>query len=60
MSSSLFFIAMDVLSKKLDAVVKMECFKPHPKCYHPLVTHLSFPDDVLIFSMNSNCHYREF
>lgn len=49
MSSSLFVLAMDILSKKLDLAVRADRFIPHPRCHVPLVTHLSFADDVLIF-----------
>ncbi|CAH8258518.1 unnamed protein product [Arabidopsis lyrata] len=40
---------MDVLSKKLDAGVLNHVYNPHPLCLAPLITHLSFADDVLIF-----------
>lgn len=46
-SSSLFVLAMDVLSKSLDGV-KLSRFGIHPLC-HNLVTHLSFADDLLVF-----------
>lgn len=48
-SSSLFFLAMDILSKDLDNVARSNRFSPHPDCKNPLVTHLNFADDVLIF-----------
>lgn len=48
-SSLLFVLAMDVLSKKLDQGALLQSFIPHPMCDAPLVTHLSFADDVLIF-----------
>lgn len=48
-SSLLFVLAMDVLSKKLDKGVISQRFGPHPDCVAPLITHLSFADDVLIF-----------
>lgn len=48
-SSLLFVLAMDVLAKKLDRGVLDQSFGPHPMCMVPLVTHLSFADDVLIF-----------
>lgn len=48
-SSLLFVLAMDVLSKKLDRGVVDNHFAPHPSCDAPLITHLSFADDVLIF-----------
>lgn len=45
----LFVMAMDVLSKMLDRGAVNQVFKPHPSCEDPLITHLSFADDVLIF-----------
>lgn len=48
-SSSLFVIVMDILSKKLDAAVRNGSYSPHPLCSDPLITHLSFADDMLIF-----------
>lgn len=45
----LFVMAMDVLSKMLDKGAENQVFKPHPSCENPLITHLSFADDVLIF-----------
>ncbi|KAG7558113.1 Reverse transcriptase domain [Arabidopsis suecica] len=48
-SSLLFVLAMDVLSKKLDNGAVSQRFVPHPDCSAPLITHLSFADDVLIF-----------
>ena len=42
-------MAMDVLSKMLDKGAENQVFKPHPSCEAPLITHLSFADDVLIF-----------
>lgn len=48
-SSSLFVMAMDILSKDLDIAAREGSFGIHPKCYNPLVTHLSFADDLLIF-----------
>ncbi|CAL9237368.1 unnamed protein product [Arabidopsis halleri] len=48
-SSLLFVLAMDVLSKKLDNGAISQRFVPHPDCSAPLITHLSFADDVLIF-----------
>ena len=40
---------MDVLSRSLDQGAANSIFQPHPKCNAPLVTHLSFADDVLVF-----------
>ena len=48
-SSLLFVIAMDVLSKMLDRGAIEGRFGIHPECDAPLITHLSFADDVLIF-----------
>ncbi|CAD5328526.1 unnamed protein product [Arabidopsis thaliana] len=48
-SSLLFVLAMDVLSKKLDRGVMTNRFGLHPDYEVPLITHLSFADDVLIF-----------
>ncbi|WZZ38401.1 hypothetical protein YC2023_034660 [Brassica napus] len=48
-SSLLFVIAMDVLSKLLDKRAIEGRFGIHPECDAPMITHLSFADDVLIF-----------
>ncbi|CAA7042276.1 unnamed protein product [Microthlaspi erraticum] len=48
-SSSLFVLSMDILSKLLDKAVLSGNLRPHPFCVDPLITHLSFTDDVLIF-----------
>lgn len=48
-SSSLFVMAMDILAKNLDAAVRARLFNTHLKCRYPLITHLSFADDMLIF-----------
>ncbi|CAA7016344.1 unnamed protein product [Microthlaspi erraticum] len=48
-SSSLFVLAMDVLSKSLDEGTLLNRFRPHPLCSNPLITHLSFADDLLVF-----------
>ncbi|CAA7013480.1 unnamed protein product [Microthlaspi erraticum] len=48
-SSSLFVLSMDILSKLLDKAVSNGSIRPHPLCEDPLITHLSFADDVLIF-----------
>ncbi|CAA7034519.1 unnamed protein product [Microthlaspi erraticum] len=48
-SSSLFVMAMDILSKLLANAVSSGGFIPHPLCLDPLITHLSFTDDVLVF-----------
>lgn len=48
-SSLLFVIAMDVFSKMLDKGAIDGKFGIHPECEAPLITHLSFTYDVLIF-----------
>ena len=48
-SSLLFVLAMDILSKKLDRGAISSTYGLHPECEAPVVTHLSFADDVLIF-----------
>lgn len=40
---------MNVLSKMLDKGAMEGVFAIHPECEAPLITHLSFVDDVLIF-----------
>ncbi|KAG7588723.1 Zinc finger CCHC-type superfamily [Arabidopsis suecica] len=49
MSSHLFVLVMDILAKSLDLGAIEGRFSLHPKCSAPLITHLSFADDVLIF-----------
>ena len=41
---------MNVLSKLLDAAAMHGVFSYHPKCKKVTLTHLSFADDLLIFS----------
>lgn len=48
-SSLLFVLVMDILSKVLDRGAVNGRFGIHPKCDVPLITHLSFADDVLLF-----------
>ena len=50
LSPYLFVIAMNVLSKLLDAAAKHGVFMYHPKCKKISLTHLCFADDLLIFS----------
>lgn len=40
---------MDIMSKQLDKIVRENCFKLTLLCVDPLISHLSFADDVLIF-----------
>lgn len=49
LSSSLFVLAMDVLSENLDIGARLNRFGTHPLCSSPLVTHLSFAHDLLVF-----------
>lgn len=60
LSSTLFVLAMDILSKYLDKAAISQIFIPHSTCLDPLVTHLSFADDVLIFLMVRSDHYKEY
>lgn len=48
-SSLLFVLIMDVLSRLLDKGAMQNDFGLHPSCQAPLVTHLSFADDILVF-----------
>ncbi|KAJ0251089.1 Reverse transcriptase domain-containing protein [Hirschfeldia incana] len=48
-SSLLFVLAMDILSKLLHMGATYYVFGLHPKCNAPLITHISFADDVLLF-----------
>ena len=50
LSPYFFVIAMNVLSKLLDSAVVHRVFSFHPKCKKIHLTHLSFVDDLLIFS----------
>lgn len=48
-SSLLFVLAMDILSKMLDKGAMNHVFGLHPLGDAPLITHISFADDVLLF-----------
>ena len=50
LSPYLFVLAINVLSKMLDAAANYEVFKFHPKCKKVQLTHLCFADDLLIFA----------
>ena len=50
LSFYIFVLAMDVLSRLLDAVVINGVFMFHPKCKKLTFTHFCFADDLLIFS----------
>ena len=49
LSPYIFVIAMDVLSKLLDAAAAYGVFNYHPNCKRIKLIHLSFADDLLIF-----------
>lgn len=49
MSSHLFVLVMDILAKSFDLGAMEHRFQLHPKCHVPMITHLSFADDVLVF-----------
>ena len=50
LSPYLFVICMEVLSKMLDRAAVQRKFGYHPYCQDLQLTHLSFADDLLIFS----------
>ncbi|KAG7559114.1 Alpha/Beta hydrolase fold [Arabidopsis thaliana x Arabidopsis arenosa] len=49
-SPYLFIMVMEVLSKLLEAAASQGKIQLHPLCSTPLVTHLLFADDLLVFS----------
>ena len=50
LSPYLFVMAINVLSKLLDAAAMHGVFQHHPKCKRVRITHLCFADDLLIFA----------
>nr|XP_009605605.1 uncharacterized protein LOC104100140 [Nicotiana tomentosiformis] len=50
MSSFLFAIAMEYLGRKLKALKHEKTFDYHPMCSRLDLTHLSFADDLLLFT----------
>ncbi|XP_059295395.1 uncharacterized protein LOC132048717 [Lycium ferocissimum] len=50
MSPFMFAISMEYLSRRLNALKEEKVFKYHPRCSGLGVTHLSFADDLLLFS----------
>lgn len=48
-SSSLFVLVIYILSKDLDNAVRDGVFRAHSNCVDPLVAHLNFADDILVF-----------
>lgn len=49
-SPYLFVLAMEYLSRSIKATTSNPCFKFHPKCEKIGLTHLSFADDIMIFT----------
>ncbi|KAL4383097.1 hypothetical protein GQ457_15G000930 [Hibiscus cannabinus] len=49
LSSYIFTLVMNVLSRLLDIVAEKGIFQYHPKCKRVRLTHLCFADDLLIF-----------
>ena len=49
LSPYLFVMAINVLSKLLDAAAMHGVFQHHPKCKRVRITHVCFADDLLIF-----------
>lgn len=49
MSPSLFFLAMEVLSRMLRKAGAEKVFNSHPKCRKANINHVCFADDLLIF-----------
>ena len=45
-----FIMVMEVLSKILEKAVEDGKIRLYPKCEDPLITHLLFADDLLVFS----------
>lgn len=58
LSPYLFVISMHVLSKLLDKSAAEHKIGYHPKCKNLSLTHLSFADDILVFSDGNSHQYR--
>lgn len=50
LSSFLFVVGMEYLSRLLKNLVRLKQFQFHPKCKPLEITHLCFADDVMIFT----------
>ena len=57
-SSLLFVLVMDVLSKLLDEGAMNRIFRLHSMCDDPLITHISFADDVLVLQWSGGISSR--
>lgn len=55
LSPYLFVISMNILSKMLDKSSAEHRMGYHPKCKNLSLTHLSFADDILVFSDGNTC-----
>ncbi|CAL9237898.1 unnamed protein product [Arabidopsis halleri] len=53
LSPYLFIIIMEALSKLLEDAAANGRIELHPKCSNPMITHLLFADDLLVFSNGS-------
>lgn len=58
LSPYLFVLSMHVLSKLLDKSAAEHKIGYHPKCKNLSLTHLSFADDILVFSDGNSHQYR--
>ena len=54
LSPLLFIITMEALSRSLSAAACNQEFQYHPKCEEIRLTHLSFADDIFLFSGGTN------
>ncbi|XP_010523177.1 PREDICTED: uncharacterized protein LOC104801567 [Tarenaya hassleriana] len=59
LSPYLFILSMEVLSRMLDKGAASGRFRLHPRCSQPTITHLSFADDVKIFSSADKTSLQE-
>ena len=50
LSPLLFIIVMEALSRSVSAAAHSQEFQFHPKCEEIRLTHLSFADDIFLFS----------